>query len=203
MLDPATTVTLRQRGFLQEGPEQLRADGRLRLGPDEGRQDGRARRLLADVRQRGDGDRRPGCRAWKRRPQQRGHAEQPVHDRRGRRSRHSDASVPDDADARRPDGAERHRERLWGIDPNIQSPKVHQVSVGIQRELPWSTAVEARYVGTFGRGIWRGTDFNQVQISSGLSCRLQSGALERLPCATGGPGRSARSSTPRCQAAFR
>jgi hypothetical protein len=54
---------------------------------------------------------------------------------------------------------------LWGIDPDIQSPKVHQVSIGIQRELPWSTAVEARYVGTFGRDIWRGTDFNQVQIS--------------------------------------
>ena len=28
-----------------------------------------------------------------------------------------------------------------------------------------STAVEARYVGTFGRDIWRGTDYNQVQIS--------------------------------------
>jgi hypothetical protein len=54
---------------------------------------------------------------------------------------------------------------LWGIDPNIGAPHVHQVSVGIQREIGWSTAVEARYVGTFGRGIWRGTDFNQVQIS--------------------------------------
>ena len=42
---------------------------------------------------------------------------------------------------------------------------MHQVSVGIQRELPWSSAVEARYVGTFGRDIWRGTDFNQVKIS--------------------------------------
>ncbi len=54
---------------------------------------------------------------------------------------------------------------LWGIDPNIDAPHVHQVSVGIQREIGWSTAVEARYVGTFGRGIWRGTDFNQVKIS--------------------------------------
>ena len=54
---------------------------------------------------------------------------------------------------------------LWGIDPDIQSPKVHQVSFGIQRELPWSSAVEARYVGTFGRDIWRGTDFNQEKIS--------------------------------------
>jgi len=54
---------------------------------------------------------------------------------------------------------------LWGIDPNIKSPHVHQVSVGIQRELRWSMAVEARYVGTFGRGIWRGIDYNQIQLS--------------------------------------
>jgi Carboxypeptidase regulatory-like domain/TonB dependent receptor len=54
---------------------------------------------------------------------------------------------------------------LWGIDPDIRAPHVHQISVGIQRELPWSMAAEARYVGTFGRDIWRGTDYNQVQIS--------------------------------------
>ena len=54
---------------------------------------------------------------------------------------------------------------LWGIDPDIKAPHVHQVSVGIQRELPWSMAVEARYVGTFGRGIWRGIDNNQIQLS--------------------------------------
>jgi hypothetical protein len=54
---------------------------------------------------------------------------------------------------------------LWGIDPNIKSPHVHQVSVGLQRELRWSMAVEARYVGTFGRGIWRGIDNNQIQLS--------------------------------------
>lgn len=53
---------------------------------------------------------------------------------------------------------------LWGIDPDIQAPHVHQMSVGIQRELWWSFAAEARYVGTFGRGIWRGTDYNQVKI---------------------------------------
>lgn len=54
---------------------------------------------------------------------------------------------------------------LWGIDPEITSPKVHQVSAGIQRELGGGMAAEARYVGTFGRGIWRGIDYNQVQIS--------------------------------------
>ena len=54
---------------------------------------------------------------------------------------------------------------LWGIDPDLQSPHVHQVSVGIQREIGWATAVEARYVGTFGRDIWRGIDYNQIRIS--------------------------------------
>jgi hypothetical protein len=54
---------------------------------------------------------------------------------------------------------------LWGLDPNLESPHVHQISIGIQREIGWATAVEARYVGTFGRGIWRGRDYNQVVIS--------------------------------------
>jgi hypothetical protein len=54
---------------------------------------------------------------------------------------------------------------LWGIDPDIEAPYVHQVSIGVQRELPWSTAAEIRYVGTFGRDIWRGLDYNQIQIS--------------------------------------
>jgi hypothetical protein len=55
---------------------------------------------------------------------------------------------------------------LWGLNPNLTAPHVHQLSVGIQRELRWSTAVEARYVGTFGRQIWRGMDFNQMSLPS-------------------------------------
>ncbi len=54
---------------------------------------------------------------------------------------------------------------IGGVDPNIQAPHVHQVSIGVQRELPWYFAGEARYVGTFGRGIWRGLDYNQIKIS--------------------------------------
>ena len=54
---------------------------------------------------------------------------------------------------------------LWAIDPDIQSPRVHQVSFGVQRELPWSMAGEVRYVGSFGRDIWRGVDYNQMKIS--------------------------------------
>jgi hypothetical protein len=55
---------------------------------------------------------------------------------------------------------------LWGIDPGLVSPHVHQVSVGIQREIGFSTAVEARYVGTFGRDIWRGVDFSPIQYNA-------------------------------------
>ena len=54
--------------------------------------------------------------------------------------------------------------QLWGIDPNLKSAHVHQVSVGIQREVGWSTAIEARYVGTFGRNVWQTVDFNQMVI---------------------------------------
>ena len=54
---------------------------------------------------------------------------------------------------------------LWGIDPALRSPHVHQLSAGIQRELMPGTAVEARYVGTLGRDIWRGVDLNQMRIS--------------------------------------
>ena len=49
-------------------------------------------------------------------------------------------------------------------DPNLQQPRVHQLSIGVARELPWSLAGEARYVGSFGRGIWRGVDLNQIQV---------------------------------------
>jgi carboxypeptidase family protein len=50
----------------------------------------------------------------------------------------------------------------FAIDPQIKQPQVHQVSVGVSRELPWRFAGEARYVGTFGRGLWRGIDLNQM-----------------------------------------
>ena len=50
------------------------------------------------------------------------------------------------------------------VDPNIQQPRVHQVSVGVARELPWSLAAEVRYVGSFGRDIWRGIDMNQIVV---------------------------------------
>jgi hypothetical protein len=51
---------------------------------------------------------------------------------------------------------------VFGIDTNLKQPMIHQVSFGFQRELPHDTSIEARYVGTMGRGLWRGIDVNQV-----------------------------------------
>ncbi len=49
----------------------------------------------------------------------------------------------------------------FGIDPNLKQPYVHQISLSIEREIGLDMAVEARYVSTLGRDIWRGLDFNQ------------------------------------------
>ncbi len=50
----------------------------------------------------------------------------------------------------------------FGIDSEITQPKVHQLNLSVEREVGFDMAVEARYVGTLGRGIWRGVDYNQV-----------------------------------------
>src|SRR5882672_7589304 len=54
------------------------------------------------------------------------------------------------------------RSAAFAIDPDIKQPQVHQVSLGVSHELPWDFAGEARYVGMFGRGLWRGVDLNQM-----------------------------------------
>jgi hypothetical protein len=54
----------------------------------------------------------------------------------------------------------------FAIDPELKTPFVHQYSVGIQRELGFQTALEVRYVGTQSSNLWRGTDYNQIDIFS-------------------------------------
>ncbi len=51
------------------------------------------------------------------------------------------------------------------VEPNLKQPYIHQITFGISRELGgWlrDFAVEARYVSTMGRDIWRGIDLNQI-----------------------------------------
>lgn len=52
----------------------------------------------------------------------------------------------------------------FGIDPNIQSPRVMEYSVGFSREVGWDTAIELRYVGTSSKNLLRGVDLNQIDI---------------------------------------
>ncbi len=54
---------------------------------------------------------------------------------------------------------------VFGIDPNIQTPKVHEYNFGIQREFG-ANAVEIRYVGGRSDNLWRSVDYNQVDITS-------------------------------------
>lgn len=53
---------------------------------------------------------------------------------------------------------------VFAVNPNIQSPKIEEYSFGIQREVGFQTAVEIRYVGTRGKNLLRGVDYNQVDI---------------------------------------
>ncbi len=48
------------------------------------------------------------------------------------------------------------------VDSAITQPRVHQFNLSVEREVGFDMAVEGRYVGTLGRGIWRGIDLNQV-----------------------------------------
>ena len=76
---------------------------------------------------------------------------------------------------------------IRGVDENIKQPHVHQFSAGISREILWNMAVEARYVGTFGRNIFRGIDLNQMNAVGAMGgAFLQDfarGAAEWVPLA--------------------
>jgi hypothetical protein len=53
---------------------------------------------------------------------------------------------------------------LWTFDPNLRVPYVQQWSLGIEREVANNTAIEFRYVGNHAVKVFRGIDFNEVNI---------------------------------------
>jgi hypothetical protein len=57
---------------------------------------------------------------------------------------------------------------IEAIDPNMRVPYVQQWSFGIQRELTRSMALEVRYVGNHATGLYRGNDFDQVNLTPAL-----------------------------------
>ena len=53
---------------------------------------------------------------------------------------------------------------IGGYDPNLKTGLVHSWNFGIQREIAKDTVVEARYVGTRGRNLWRRFGLNEVNM---------------------------------------
>jgi len=50
------------------------------------------------------------------------------------------------------------------VDPDIQTPRSSEYSIGIQREIGWNMVFEARYVGSRSSNMFRVADYNQVDI---------------------------------------
>lgn len=70
---------------------------------------------------------------------------------------------------------------VFGIDPNIQIPRVQQYNLGFQREFFGNTAFEIRYVGTKSDNLARGVDYNQVDIfSNGFFADFERARANRL-----------------------
>jgi hypothetical protein len=53
---------------------------------------------------------------------------------------------------------------IYGIHPEIQTPRLTEYSFGIQREIGFKTAIEIRYAGWRSNNLIRGADYNQVDI---------------------------------------
>src|SRR5262245_45212899 len=53
----------------------------------------------------------------------------------------------------------------FAIDPDLQMPRVHEYNFGIQREFG-ANAIEIRYVGSRSDNLWRGIDYNQIDVTN-------------------------------------
>jgi len=53
---------------------------------------------------------------------------------------------------------------IFTIDPNLRAPYVQEWNLGIQHEVGWSTVVDIHYIGNKGTKLYRGIDYNQVDI---------------------------------------
>lgn len=55
---------------------------------------------------------------------------------------------------------------LIGLDPNFKTPRTHQFSIGVQRELPGRLALDVSYVGGLGRNLLQTVDINKTPVGS-------------------------------------
>ncbi len=193
MLDPPRQSRFVERRLLQQGSEQLRADPRLRLGSHSRTASTAVRggysltfvnEETVTVGRSAVARRTPGL-------SQRRHAAATSSRAAGcRGTGHRDAGVPVDAHAGRPDGAQRDVGHPWGSIQSINAAAraPGQRSASSARSCGRWPSRRATWV-AFGRGIWRGTDYNQVHGSApweSLRSGLQPRAVERVPGAAGG-----------------
>ena len=71
---------------------------------------------------------------------------------------------------------------IYAIDPNLRTPYVQQWSLGVQRELSSSMAIEVRYVGNHGTGMYRGDDLSQPNMTPALLSEFQQAATNLAVC---------------------
>jgi hypothetical protein len=53
---------------------------------------------------------------------------------------------------------------VFAIDPHIQTTRLDEYNLGVQRSLGWKTVLEVRYVGGRSDNMWRAVDYNQIDI---------------------------------------
>ncbi len=78
---------------------------------------------------------------------------------------------------------------IFAADPQLQTPRIQEYNIGIQRELGFDTALEVRYVGGRSNSLIRAFDFNQLNIrNTGFindflraqnNCRLQAATINQ------------------------
>jgi hypothetical protein len=80
----------------------------------------------------------------------------------------SGASVPTLSNPR--GGAQRNNEvlvpGLIAMSADFKTPRVHQYSIGVQRQLPWSFVADISYVGAQGRNLLRSVDINRTNAGT-------------------------------------
>jgi hypothetical protein len=89
---------------------------------------------------------------------------------------------------------------VFGIDPKLQAPSLHEVNVGIERELGFDTALEIRFVHNQSNNLVRGLDLNQVNIfSTGFITDFNRARSNLVNYGTGGINCVVDATHPACQ----
>jgi hypothetical protein len=72
---------------------------------------------------------------------------------------------------------------VYGTDPNLHMPYIQSWSLGIQRSITHDMALEVRYVGNHGVGLWGLTNLNEVNIfENGFLSEFQNAANNLKIC---------------------